>query len=85
LLLVRLKGVAAADEADTLGALREACQAMPGAAQVRIFVSSSPTRDHFALVGLHGLPTAPLDLAKSEKLGKHVDIVNVYAPYSPGG
>ncbi len=85
LLLIRLKGVDAANEEGVVRALQDACQAISGATQIRLFASSSPAKEHFALIGLEGLLTASIDLTKHEALRGHIDIVNLYVPYNPGG
>ena len=37
------------------------------------------------MIGLEGQPASLLDLNKYEALRGHVDIINTYVPYNPGG
>jgi hypothetical protein len=85
LLLVRLKSLDASDEAGAIRALEDACRASPAVTQLRLFASSDSAGGHFALIGLEGQPATPLDLNKYEALRGHVDIINTYVPYNPGG
>ena len=82
LVLWRFRRVSDASERALVDGLKRLYDERPETVQLRVFrVPGDDPADYLALVELRGTPPAP-DLALLGDAARHVDLVNVYVPYT---
>jgi hypothetical protein len=85
-LLVRLRAVGAGKDEAVVEAARKAFEGRPETMGLRVFRSDEARdTDYFCLVEMTPPPQEPVDLKGFGDLIRHVDLVNLYTPYAPGG
>lgn len=85
LLVIKLRDAADIDEQNAISAIDTILEGVPEVRQRCLFATSGASVDYFALVSLAGPPSRPIDLARAGSVADHVDMVNMYVPYSAAG
>jgi hypothetical protein len=85
-LLVKLRALAAKDEDAVVKMVRSVFEKRPETTALRVFAAKTgKSVDYFCWVEMTPPPAAEIDLQALGRFARHVDIVNLYAPYDPAG
>ncbi len=85
LLVIKFRDAAGIGEEKAVSAVSAILEDVPEVRQICLFATSGARVDYFALVSLAGPPSRPINLARAGAVADHVDMVNMYVPYSPAG